>query len=188
MKICLITYADFYFRTVLKHFEQSKRDYCERHNYTFIFEDIDANVGHKLSWDKLAIVKRYIEDYDIVYVTDFDSVIINDTIKIEDIVGESSDMVLAELEDGFKLLGASIWVNTPNSIKLLNELCECPVDNSFLAEENALDNLDLSMYSIAHNDTVNCIHGTHEMESPLLLHFAGMYNPYTIKREYERLI
>ena len=188
MKICLITYADYYFRTILKTFEQSKVDYCEKHNYTFIFEDIDANVPHKVGWEKVKIVKRYIEDYDVVYMTDFDSVIVNDSVKIEDLVNKSDDMVISTLEDGFKLLGGSIWVNNDNTINLLNKLCECPVDNTYKAEEDALDKLDVSMYNIRINNSVNCIHGIHDVVNPLLLHFAGMYNPYTIKREYKNKV
>ena len=94
-------------------------------------------------------------------------------------------MVVSTLDDGFKLLGGSIWVNNENTIQLLNTLLECSVDNSFLAEENALDKLDLSMYNININTTVNCIHDIHDMVNPLLLHFAGISNPYAIKNEYE---
>jgi len=186
MKICVITYGDFYFRTVLKVFESSKRDYCSRHNYTFISEDVDRDVSYKLGWEKVKLAKKYIKDYDIVYMTDFDSVIVNAAIKIEDLVHEYDDIVVSTLEDGFKLLGGSIWVKTENTIRLLDSLCNFPFDNEFLAEETALDKLDTSMYNIHLNNTVNCIYGIHEYENPLLLHFAGIQNPYKIKREYEQ--
>jgi len=66
---------------------RSKEEYCAHHGYDFFVggEDVyDASRPH--SWSKLTMVKKILPDYDYVFFSDSDVVIVNGEIKLTDLV------------------------------------------------------------------------------------------------------
>lgn len=192
MKICLITYADYYFRSVLSSFEKSKIDFCASNNIDFIFESIKV-ANEKTSWAKIDLILKHIHAYDAVIICDYDSVIVDTNYNIHLLLEKYkglSDCVCAELANGFALIGCSIWYNTLNSISVLKRIRHLKIDGdmSFLAEETVFNEvIKMLPLRIAINNSVNTIHNLHNYDDPFLLHYAGVSNPFKIKQlEQER--
>ena len=189
-KIALLTYADDYFETILKSFKFSKLEYCQENNIEFIFIPISRDSNNKLSWRKIDILLQYIEQYDAVIITDYDSVIINTQFNIRELLEKYSDrdVICSSLDSGLKLLGCSVWYNTINTRNILYALhSEKQKDDiSFLAEEAAFNKLINTMpINIALDNTINSIYNIHTCNNPFILHYAGIGNPYLIKKKHE---
>jgi len=192
MKVCLITYADYYFRSVLSSFEKSKIDFCRSNNIDFIFESIKVS-NEKTSWSKIDLILKHICMYDAVIICDYDSVVIDTNYNIRPLLEKYkglSDCVCAELANGFTLIGCSIWYNTLNSINVLKRIRQLKIDGdmSFLAEEAVFNEVIKTLpLRIAINNNVNTIYNLHNYDDPFLLHYAGVGNPFKIKQlEQER--
>lgn len=193
MKVCLITYADIYFRSVLYSFEKSKINFCKNNSIDFIFESIERS-NEKLSWLKIDLLLKYIERYDAIIISDYDSVVSNKNYDIQSLLKthrENADCICSGLSHDFKLLGCSIWYNTPNTINILKRIRQLKIegDISFLAEE-AVFNEVIKTYSLQMviDNNVNCIYGIHDIKNPFLLHYASVGNPFKIKTlEQKRL-
>ena len=192
MKVCLITYADYYFRSVLASFEKSKIDFCKRNNIDFIFESIKVS-NEKTSWSKIDLILKHMHVYDAVIISDYDSLIIDKNYNIHHLLEKHkglSDCICAELTNGFTLIGCSIWYNTPNSRSVLKCISQLKIDGdmSFLAEEAVFNEVIKTLpLRIAINNNVNTIHNLHDYDDPFLLHYASVGNPFRIKQlEQER--
>lgn len=183
MKIAVISYADPYYRSILKPLEQTKIQYCERHGYDYIFEEISVDNEHKNSWDKIPILKKYLDRYDIIFMTDHDSFIFNPDIKLEDL--PKADIIGAKLpHQDFYMIGCAVWFNTPGAHEILNALNEADFTDAYRAEEEAYNALDLKKFQILVDIRVNNVYNIHHEKDPLLLHYAGVSNPYIMKRLY----
>jgi len=187
MKICLISYSDIYFRTILKRFEKSKIEYCKKNNIDYIYEDVNQfeNINFKLSWIKIYILKKYIKKYDVIYITDHDSFIYNSNYNLKKLIydNHNSDLILSKLNTW--LLGCSIWYNTSHTNRIIDILLDVNKNYNYLAEEKYFNNLDLSCLNIKHEDAINYIHNMgQECYKPFVYHLAGIGNPYLMKKIY----
>ena len=71
---------------------QNKKQYCEINDYIFIDKQIDTMpVDRNISWYKISNLLDIMEDdsVDWIFQTDFDSLIMRDDIKLEDIIGRA---------------------------------------------------------------------------------------------------
>lgn len=184
MKICLVTYANNYFRYILKNpFEISKILFCNNNNIDFKFEQITKTYNFKLSWFKLKLILKYFKlNYDVVIITDYDSVIINQNYDIHSLLNIKTDIICNQLPNGFKLIGCSIWYNTPQSNRILNNLIHSNYNNIFLAEEKQFNDLLPNFnIDILIEENINCINSVHNNKNPFIMHYANVGNPYKIK-------
>lgn len=187
MKLCLATYGDIFFKLSLKSFAESKKRYCEKHDIDYVFVEI-VPTSYKAGWDKLRIIKTYLEYYDGVYITDMDSVVFDDSINIATLIPPHTDILCAELNNGFKLTGCSIWMNTPNTQKILDHLLYIVKDSAYFAEEGPFNTFPFDEFNVEINNTINCIYNHHEIRNPLMMHYAGIGNPYAIKKQHEKTL
>lgn len=185
MKVCLITYADVYFRSVLYSFEKSKIDFCKNNSIDFIFESIERS-NEKLSWLKIDLLLKYIKRYDVIIITDYDSVVSNESYDILSLLKThqgKTDCICSQLSQ-LKLLGCSVWYNTQNTIDVLNRIRQLKIDGdiSFFAEEAVFNEvLKTHPLQMVIDNDVNCIYDAHDIKNPFLLHYASIGNPFKIK-------
>ena len=192
MKICLVTFSDVYYKTILKPLTRSKEKYCEMHGYDFFHESIELNLTksykeYDLGWEKLRLVDKYFATYDLVYITDIDTAILDFSVKLEDLI-ESKDMVVSELQDGFITLGGALWRKTDNTKDILNTLLSFKNQKGWLTEETEFNNLPLKKYDICIDNRINYLYDIHRDLNPILIHYAGVVNPYIIKQKYEKTL
>jgi hypothetical protein len=191
-KVCLVTYSDKFFKILLRSFEKTKLEYCKEHNIDFFFEEVLNLHNEKLGWKKIELIKKYLLlNYDYVIMTDYDSVVVNNKYNVLDLIESSNDadIICSKLENGFMLLGCSIFKNTAVVKELLNFLITNKSLNrkDFLAEEKIFnDNLHLFPLRLYVDSNINCIYNIHTLKEPFILHYAGVGNPIKIKQEHAK--
>tara|TARA_B100001093_G_scaffold510313_1_gene575940 strand:- start:1445 stop:2140 length:696 start_codon:yes stop_codon:yes gene_type:complete len=88
MKIAVLTLiiGDDYSKTVSLA-TQSKKEYCLKHGYDFIIGNDDIyDKSRPIAWSKIKLIKKHILDYDYIFLSDADVVIMNSKTRLEDLV------------------------------------------------------------------------------------------------------
>lgn len=185
MKICVVTYADRFWRLCLKSFEKTKQEFCNKHNIDFHVVNIDVTDNEKTGWKKVGIVQHFLKTYDVVYITDYDSVFIND-IDIERLI-PPGDMICGYNKNVGYLLGCSIFRNTTRVNHVLEKLAISTFSRkTFLAEEAAFNEIIKTFpLDIKIDDSINHIHNFTAGTPEFMIHYATLGNPLEIKILYD---
>lgn len=88
---------------------KSKKLYAKRYGYDFIIatQKLNTCFGHgtvrplECAWTKLALISRILKNYDWVFWSDADSVILNFDIKLEDFLNPNYDIIACSQNTGF---------------------------------------------------------------------------------------
>jgi hypothetical protein len=130
-KIALLTVVSDgeYFETYKKAF-YTKKNYCEYHNYDFVFEIVKNNTAKQKypknkGWMKIYKLKEIILKYDYVFMSDADVIITNRDIRITDIIniyGLDNKMFLITQDYNSLNSGNIIWRNCPETVEFLNKM------------------------------------------------------------------
>ena len=106
MKIALLTFecppADYRSLSF-----PNKEKYCLKHGYDFLSYTERAS-DRPPSWDKIKYLQKHIDNYDWIFWTDSDSVIVNDKVRLETFIDTEKDLViqLDEASDKTKAINA----------------------------------------------------------------------------------
>ncbi len=76
----------------------SKQDYCNRHGYDFVCKTDNFTSFKKnrvIGWERIDMFLEYLDSYEWVWMLGADTMIMNQTIKLEDIIDDNYDMILA---------------------------------------------------------------------------------------------
>jgi len=101
-----------------------KENYCNYHNYDFIFIRDDETQDPN-GWLKLYYLIKYIEKYDYIFLSDADVIITNRDKRIEDIINLyncSNYCCLITTDYNSINTGNIIWRNCPLSIEIINKV------------------------------------------------------------------
>ena len=92
MKIALLTFecppADYRSLSF-----PNKEKYCLKHGYDFLSYTERAS-DRPPSWDKIKYLQKHIDNYDWIFWTDSDSVIVNDDIRLEAFIDTEKDLII----------------------------------------------------------------------------------------------
>lgn len=102
---------------------KSKQKYCELHGYDFICytESIDPSRPH--AWQKIKAVQKELENYDWVFWSDADAIVMNDKIPLENYIDENYSLIICF--DNFSHVvnsGQFLIKNATNSFEFLSEV------------------------------------------------------------------
>lgn len=100
---------------------QSKRDYAKRHGYTFLEGGAEVwDRTRPIPWSKYPFFQQYVDEYDYLFCSDADVIIMNPALRLEDhvlpLLPADKDLLWTEdachhLNNGHMLLrGRSRWV------------------------------------------------------------------------------
>lgn len=85
MKIAILTLVvgnDY--RKAMEPGLQSKRDYASRHGYAFVQgDDSDWDRSRPISWSKLLFILKHLDNYDYIFWSDADVIILNQNLSLE---------------------------------------------------------------------------------------------------------
>lgn len=128
MKIALLTLVigDKYKNAVNMAIE-TKKIYCEKHGYDFIIGDESIyDTNRPIAWSKIQLLKKHLGNYDYVFLSDADVVIMNDTIKIEKYINDyfKNNIKLVVTRDQQN-------INTGNMILKNDKEVFCLLDNIY---------------------------------------------------------
>jgi hypothetical protein len=90
MKICLLTLVigDQYYDSVKLGIE-SKKKYCESNGYDFILGDNKIyDKKRPIAWSKIKMIQKYINNYDYIFCSDADVIIMNSNHKLETFINK----------------------------------------------------------------------------------------------------
>ena len=100
---------------------RSKRDYAKRHGYTFLEGGEEVwDRTRPIPWSKYSFFKKYLDDYDYLFCSDADVIIMNPALRLEDhvlpLLPADKDILWTDdacghLNNGHLLVrGRSAWV------------------------------------------------------------------------------
>lgn len=90
MKICLLTLVigKEYYDTVKLGID-SKKKYCAKHGYDFIIGDETIyDRDRPIAWSKIKMIQKYIHNYDYIFCSDADVIIMNNNHKLETFINK----------------------------------------------------------------------------------------------------
>ena len=104
LKIAMVTVIineEKNFEQIVSFGTRSKEVYAKKHGYDFIIAKEKLNTCYgveptrplKAAWTKLALISRFLDNYDWVFLTDADSIILNFDIKLEDFIDNNFDII-----------------------------------------------------------------------------------------------
>lgn len=71
------------------------QDYCDRNNYDFICSNASLDLDRPLQWSKIKILQQNLKDYEWLMWIDADAAIMNKDIKIESIIDNNYNIIIA---------------------------------------------------------------------------------------------
>jgi mannan polymerase II complex MNN10 subunit len=115
IKFLVLTLADKNFSEVAAISTPNKRDYARKHGYDFIQETTLLDPSRPASWNKILAVEKHLSNYDWIFWTDADSLVMNPAIRLEDIVLDTGeDCIFTQDENGLNagefFVRRSVWV------------------------------------------------------------------------------
>ncbi len=81
---------------------ESKRTYCEKHGYDFVYETEWLDPSRPFAWSKIKLLQKVLDSgkYKWVFWSDADSLIMNHAVKLEEFIKEEYDVILSTNYDG----------------------------------------------------------------------------------------
>ena len=186
--VCSLTVGEKY-KEITKYGRLTKVNYCKKHNYDF-FDDEEDNVDNSrpLAWSKINIIKKYISNYDYVVWIDGDSHIMNQKIKLEQIIrdwSQDKDFTVAQDKQLINT-GVILIKNTEWSKKFLDLIYDqVQFKNHSNWEQGAFINLLENNISDSQNhinvlplylqNKINSYWFTYNFNDCFILHFPGCW-------------
>lgn len=98
--MCCLTIGKEYGKK-MEYGRRTRVDYCNRHGYDYIEDSTMYDPDRPIAWSKILLAKKYVCDprYDFVWIYDSDTIILNEEIRIEQII-------LDHLEPGKSILSS----------------------------------------------------------------------------------
>jgi len=125
-KILVFTYANTNhhegcsFHKLLEITNPSKQEYCKVQGYDFLcLTELEHNTKIDVGWEKIKIINDNIDKYDYIFYVECDAIIMNHTIKIENLIDDNYDIMVSknpkaiegkyEINCGILLVKCSDW-------------------------------------------------------------------------------
>jgi hypothetical protein len=185
----------------------SKREYAKRHGYDFHTDGEDVWDHDKpIPWSKFHFILKYLDQYDYLFWSDADVILLNQDLRLEDHVlphlPKDKDILWTmdacnHYNNGHLLIrGKSSWVKNyfQRCLQQNDLLYHIWWDNAAmirLFESNPLDQSKIytlkehwimNSYLFGPKNTAQDKSVRLYRHGDLLLHFAGVYDPYNIHR------
>jgi len=74
------------YKDIVKYGIQTRINYCKKYNYDFIDDENVYDPSREIEWSKIRIIQKYLASYDFLVWIDADTFIMNDEIRLEDLI------------------------------------------------------------------------------------------------------
>lgn len=185
----------------------SKRAYCAKHGYDFLTGGEDVwDRERPIPWSKFNFIQKYIDEYDYLFWSDADAIILNQELMLETqvlpLLPADKDLLWTydacnHYNNGHLLIrGKSAWVKDyfKRCYEQTDVLYHIWWDNAAmikLFENNPADNAKMetcrdhwlfNSYVFGPNDSADDPSTRLYKHGDFLIHFAGVYEPWNIYR------
>ena len=127
-RVGVLTAHDHNQRDIAAISTPNKRRYCDHHGYEFLEETSGFDASRPPSWSKLLFVRRHLPQFDWLFWTDADSLIMNNSMRLEEFIEDGADLVLTHDDFGIGLyvvsMGQFLIRNCEWSLRFLQEVWE----------------------------------------------------------------
>jgi len=90
----------------------SKIDYCKTHGYDFYAKENDFDFSRRVNWERVPMFINLIKEkkYDWLWFLGTDCMIMNHTIRLENIIDDNYDMIIASSSDNKIEVNTDSWL------------------------------------------------------------------------------
>jgi hypothetical protein len=185
--VCNLSIGSDYIKLV-EHGHNSLKKYCEKNNYQFFYETEPLVTDRHVYWQKILLILKHIESCDVMVWIDSDIMILNDSIKLEDLIVEHmTDRDFLLCRDNGLLINTGVWFcrNTDFVKMILPKIYELKqFDNDRTPEQAAFTHFyDSNEYGLKDVSVVYPNNYQHIFNSSMynlksdsvLVHFLGIH-------------
>lgn len=124
-KIAIISLYNQGYKQVGKYSDWNKYAYAKKHGYDlFLYHEL-FDLSRPPAWSKIPAIAKHLDDYEWIYWSDADSLIMNNTIKLESLIDNNFDLIItAQASNGVLNTGSFLIRNGNWSRKLLRKIYE----------------------------------------------------------------
>jgi len=123
MKIAIATIAvGLPFRGACSEGTQTKRAYCKKWGYDFVYETRARDETRPVSWSKIKLIQAILAQYDWVFWIDADTLIMDDSISANSLIDQDSSFLICEDAVGMINAGVFLVKNTSLMHELLADI------------------------------------------------------------------
>ena len=114
-KIAIVSLYDQNYAHIGQYSDENKKRYAEKHGYDLFLYHERLDNSRPGAWSKILAIQNHLKDYDWIYWSDADSLIMNMAIKLEKFIDNKFNMIISkevsygELNTGSFLIKNCIW-------------------------------------------------------------------------------
>jgi hypothetical protein len=166
----------------------NKQAYCKTHGYDFFYITESLDPSRPYSWSKIKAIEKILINYDWVFWTDADSLIMNPSIALENLIDDRYFLIICKQSDNKTMnAGQFLIKNEPIGFDFLEEVYRPELIDKGFYEQGAV-NIVLSKRPFSkrvlclHQRAMNSIWGAlwggncadvHYHVGDFILHFMG---------------
>ena len=94
--IGLLTAADSGAASIAEHSVPNKQRYCDTHGYRMIFRNDGFDAQRPLAWSKIRFLREHLGDFDWLFWSDADSLIMDPSRRLEEFIHDAYDVVITQ--------------------------------------------------------------------------------------------
>jgi len=117
------------FKEIGESTRPSKEDYCKTHGYDFYLKDNNFDYSERIHFERIDIFLNKINDYDWIWYLDADCMIMNHTIRLENLIDDNYDVIISRVsnkEQNIQINNGSILIKRSEwSINFLKYISSC---------------------------------------------------------------
>lgn len=185
--VCSLTIGEQY-KDITKYGRKSKVLYCQKYGYDFFDEETDVDHNRAPAWSKINILRKHLRDYEYLVWMDGDTLLMNDKIKLEQLILEYSngkDITVAQdwtmINTGVMLVKNTEW--TMKFLDLIYDQIQFMNHNNWeqgafinLLENNISDSKNhINVLPLGLQNKLNSYWFTYYFNDCFILHFPGCW-------------
>ena len=123
-KIAIISLYDDGYSHIGQYSDWNKKAYAKKHGYDlYVFHELIDHT-RPAAWSKIPAIEKVLDDYEWIYWSDADSLVMNSSTRLESIIDNNFDMIITRETYGWKVLntGSFLIRNCTWSKNLLKEI------------------------------------------------------------------
>jgi hypothetical protein len=191
MKLAVLSMYTLEMQALADMANQNKAAYCERHGYDYLVGDRVLDRSRPPAWSKILHVRRHLTDYDWVFWSDCDSLVMNPDIRLEELIDDKYDFLITRDPSGLNS-GEFFLRNCPAAFEFLETVYAQTdvIHNPWWEQRAIIDVINTGRHNLRikecpqrqFNSYLDCY-----VKRDFILHFAGIPEREGIMRSYYRL-
>jgi hypothetical protein len=181
LKVAILTLYTKDILSYAKYGLQTKSIYAKKNGYDFIIYDEIIDQSRPPAWSKIKIIEQHLVNYDWVFWSDADSLIMNHTVKLESMIDASHDKDMIMTPGPICKYNTGQWLvrNSNWSFDVLQKTWENVRDTDFWFKENPWEQyafVDLSNKMANFDDHISVV-GVRQLNArPAAPYIDGIYS------------